>query len=198
MLHPVVPLLTWLIFAIGLQWLALSWLIVVAGASFVLACLTAAERTANLLRRSRWLLLSLVVLYGFATPGEYLPGIPGDIGMSWDGLHHGAVQLGRLLAMLTSLAVLHQAVGTHGLLAGLHSLLKPFPWRAVTVLRLMLVLDYVERKQQIGWREWLAPQIPNHETLPDRLTLTVPHFRWIDVIVLLFIATLLPIAVFWA
>lgn len=180
MLHPAASLLTWLVFAISLQWFRLAWLAGVAVACLLLAILFAGERAINLLRRSRWLILSLVVLYLFATPGEYLPGMLGDIGLTFEGLHQGAGQLGRLLTMLSSLALLHQAIGTPGLLAGCHFLLRSFPGGETTVVRLMLVLEHVEQKQAIGWRKWLGPVAPELATPADRITLSMPRFRWID------------------
>lgn len=155
MWHPVSLLLAWLAFALVLQWLPAHLMIGVAAASLVLALSLAFERSRNLLRRSRWLLLSLVVLFLFMTPGEYLPGIGGDLGLTYEGLWDAGEHLGRLLALLASLALLHEKIGTSGLLAGLYCLLGPFAWREATVVRLMLVLEYVEQKQPVGWREWL-------------------------------------------
>lgn len=194
--HPATLLLTWLGFAVSLQWFAVSWLIGVAAACAFLAFLTATERSVNLLHRSRWLFLSLTLLYFFATPGEYLPGILGDIGMTYEGLNQAAEQVGRLLAMLASLAILHQAVGTQGLLAGFHCLLKPFPGREATVVRLMLVLDHVEQKHRIGWREWLMPHVRSHDAAPDRLALAMPRFRWVDGAMLLCALGMLWVAIF--
>lgn len=185
MLHPASLLLIWLGFALGLQWLPVSWLIVLAMACVIVALAMATERSFNLLRRSRWLLLSLAVLYLFATPGEYLPGILGDIGLTYEGLRQGGEQIGRLLAMLASLAVLHQTVGTQGLLTGFHCLLKPFPWREATVVRLMLVLEYAEQKSQVRWREWLLPSMQTDGALPDSLVLSMPRFRWADGVLML-------------
>jgi hypothetical protein len=180
MLHPASLLFVWLGFALGLQWLPVAWLIVLAMACVIVAFALATERSFNLLRRSRWLLLSLAVLYLFATPGEYLSGILGDIGLTYEGLNQGGVQIGRLLAMLASLAVLHQTVGTQGLLTGFHCLLKPFPWREATVVRLMLVLEYAEQKSHVRWREWLLPSRQTDGALPDSLVLSMPRFRWVD------------------
>lgn len=185
MLHPAALLLTWFGFALGLQWLPVSWLIVIALMCVVVALTLASERSLNLLQRSRWLLISLAVLYFFATPGAYLPGIFGDIGLTYEGLLQGGEQIGRLLAMLTSLALLHQTIGTQGLLTGLYCLLKPFPWREVTVVRLMLVLEHVEQKRHIQWREWLMPSEQISVQLPETLLLTVPRFRWFDAALLL-------------
>jgi hypothetical protein len=165
--HPASLLVVWLGFALGLQWLPVSWLLAVAFASVVATACIATERGIGLLRRSRWLLLSLLILYLFVTPGERLPGYWGDIGLTYEGLWQGGEQIARLLAMLASLALLHQAVGTRGLVAGIYWLLRPLPWRELTVVRLMLVLEFVEQKKQIRWRDWLSPEPCSEGTVPQ-------------------------------
>lgn len=183
MWHPASLLLTWLSFALILQWAHFPLLVALALTSVLLAGRFAYERSRTLLWRSRWLLLSLGILFFFATPGEYLPGIWGSMGLTYEGMQHGSEQLSRLLAMLASLALLHQRLGTQGLLAGFYWLLRPFAWRVTTVVRLMLVLEFVEQKRQIGWREWLVPQSglePGIDTLvPDYFNLSMPplHMR---------------------
>jgi energy-coupling factor transport system permease protein len=158
MWHPASLLLTWLGFAMVLQWVSLPWLLSLALASLGFSLVGAFERSSNLIGRSRWLLLSLLVLFLFVTPGEFLPGVWGSLGLTYEGLRLGGEQLARLLAMLSSLALLHQHLGTQGLLAGFHWLLAPFPWRRATVVRLLLVLEFVEQKRTPGWREWLSPE----------------------------------------
>lgn len=173
MWHPASLLLTWLGFALVLQWLSLPWLMFLSLASVGLSLWSAFERSRNLFRRSRWLLLSLLVLFVFVTPGEFLPGVWGRLGLTYEGLRQAAEQLGRLLAMLSSLALLHQHLGTQGLLSGFHWLLAPFPWRRATVVRLLLVLDFVEQKRRLGWREWLLPE-GEQAASPEVFVLAVP------------------------
>lgn len=185
MLHPVTLLITWFAFALGLQLMPVAWLIPVSLNCLVVAAVVAAERTFNLLRRSRWLFLSLAVLYFLATPGEYVAGFIGDMGVTYEGLHLGGEQVARLLAMLTSLALLHQIVGTSGLLGGFHWLLRPFPWREATVVRLLLVLEHVEQKHPVRWREWLMPHGQAEGGQSETLTLTLPGFRWRDKLILM-------------
>lgn len=180
MFHPASLLLAWLAFALGLQWLNVFWLIAVAAICVILALVLALRHTRALLRRSRWLLLSLVILYSFATPGEYLPGLGGTLGLTQEGIREGAEQVGRLLAMLASLALLHQRLGTPGLLTALYWLSRPLVGRDKTVVRLMLVLETVERQREISWREWLAPADPETSGLPVRLTLSMPPFHAAD------------------
>lgn len=188
MFHPATLLLAWLVFALGLQWLGVFWLIAVAAICVTLALALAPKRTRALLWRSRWLLLSLAILYFFATPGEYLPGLAGTLGLTYEGARLGAEQMGRLLAMLASLALLHRQLGTSGVLAGLHCLLQPFAWCEKTVVRLMLVLETVERRRAIPWREWLTPAAHEEAELPARLTLSMPRFHAADVGLLLLLA----------
>lgn len=183
MWHPAALLLSWLGFALILQWAKLPLLLALALASILLATRFAPERTRILLWRSRWLLLSLGILFFFATPGEYLSGIGGSMGLTHEGVRHGSEQLSRLLAMLASLALLHQRVGTQGLLAGFYWLLGLLglrAWRKATVVRLMLVLEFVEQKRQIGWREWLAVEENLETTAPDCFSLTLPPFHLRD------------------
>lgn len=185
MLHPVTLLISWFAFALGLQWMPIAWLIPVSLSCLVIATVVAVERTVNLLRRSRWLFLSLAVLYFLATPGEYVPGFIGDVGVTYEGLHLGSEQIARLLAMLTSLAFLHQVVGTSGLLSGFHWLMRPFPWREATVVRLMLVLEHVEQKRPVRWREWLMPGGRGEGPQPEALTLPLSGFHWRDRLILM-------------
>lgn len=174
MWHPASLLLTWLGFALILQRAPLPLLMILALVSILMAARFALARSRILFWRSRWLLLSLSIFFFFATPGEYLPGIGGGMGLTYEGVRQGCEQLSRLLAMLASLALLHQRVGTPGLLTGFYWLPGPFAWRKTTVVRLMLVLEFVEQQRQIGWREWLAPEPAIDTATPDCFTLSMP------------------------
>lgn len=154
--HPAALLLAWIGFALSLQWAGLAAVLAAAFLSLATALYFAPIRCRNLLYRSRWLLLSLAILFVFFTPGEYIDGVAGRIGITREGLVLGGEHLSRLLALLASLALLHEHLGTQGLLAGFYVLLSPLPWREVTVVRLMLVLEDVERRPAGGWREWLS------------------------------------------
>ncbi len=190
MFHPASLLLSWFGLALTLQWLALEWLLPIACGFSLAAVVIAPERSLNLLKRSRWLLVSLAVLYFLMTPGEFVPGVAGAIGITYEGLRQGGKQIALLLAMLASLALLHRMVGTTGLLAGSHWLLSPFPWREATVVRLMLVLEYLEQGRHAYWREWLTPNPENETTLPDKFVLGKPQFQLPDCALLLFVTGL--------
>lgn len=180
MWHPASLLLFWIGFALLMQWLPFAWLAGLAAFSLLLAARFASRRSKVLLWRSRWLLLSLGGIFLFFTPGEFLPGLAGTLGLTFEGMEQAAVQLGRLLAMLASLALLHEQVGTQGLLGGLYWLMGPVPWRKTTVVRLMLVLECVEQKQSVSWREWLVPGAANGD-MPEQYRLDLPKLQSRDV-----------------
>jgi hypothetical protein len=159
MFHPASLLLTWAGVALGLQWSHWIWLLPLLIITSLLAFRLAARRSRQLLWRTRWLLISLLLLFLFATPGEFLPGLAGQLGVTREGLVQGGEQIWRLLIMLLSLALLHEHLGNQGLMTGLYWLLQPFAWRDVTVVRLMLVLEYVEQKSSVSlWRNWFADE----------------------------------------
>lgn len=180
MLHPATFLVFWICFALILQVATLSLLAGLVAVSFLLAATLAPTRGMRLLRRSRWLLLSIGVLFLFFSPGEYLPGLAGRMGLTYEGVTHAGEQIGRLLAILLSLALLHEGIGTPGLLAGLYKLLGPFSWRETTVVRLMLVLEFVEDKRVTGWREWLSEGAHADSAERNHFALVMPHLRRLD------------------
>jgi hypothetical protein len=78
-----------------------------------------------LLRRTRVLLLALLLMYGFATPGApLLPDWP--LSPSVQGLEQGGLQAWRLLLVLGSLAIVLTHLGPSRLLAGIYALALPF------------------------------------------------------------------------
>lgn len=157
MVHPAALLVLWVGFAFALQWATFVLAVAVGAVCLAVALVFASRRSRNLLRRSRWLLLSLFVLLLFFTPGEYLPGIAGQAGITHEGLSSTGTHLGRLIAMLASLALLHERIGMQGLLAGFYWVLGGLGVRDATVVRLMLVLEQVERQEKTDWRNWLTP-----------------------------------------
>jgi hypothetical protein len=183
--HPATLLSLWGGFAILTQSLGLLWLGWIALAAVPLCLIYAGKRALLLLRRARWLLLSIVLLFLFGTPGERLPGTIGAIGATYDGLTAATEQLLRLVLLLVTLAWLHLSVGSSGLVRGLHWLLSPLAawgdYRERIVVRLLLVLENVENDLRVSWQHWLLPAPENG---PDHMTLTVAPVRWPDWLVL--------------
>jgi energy-coupling factor transporter transmembrane protein EcfT len=177
-LHPASLLLAWVVAVIALQQLSLSGLALAAAVIVPCVTLLALARARHLLRRSRWLLFSLALLFAFGTPGRLIPPIPW---LTLDGLELAIEHVLRLSLLLLLLALLLQRLELDRLMSGLFLLLAPFVLlgfdRSKAVARLMLVLDYVQSGHGKAWRDWLAP---SSTEAPSPLTLTLTPIRGAD------------------
>jgi hypothetical protein len=120
----------------------------------------APKRLGLLMKRARWLVASIALLFALATPGVYLLPSLGSFGPTLEGVCLGFEHLLRLFFVLATLALLLQMTGVEGLIAGLHGLMRPLSWlgldRGRVAMRLMLVMHYVEQSPpRRHWREWL-------------------------------------------
>ena len=160
--HPAVRLLLWVglvVFGQGLE----SWRL--AGSSLVVLLIAAAlagTHLRRLMRRARFLLLTIALLFACGTPGEALLPLLGAASPTPEGLQMAAQQCARLALVLGMLALLFQYTSSSQLVAGVFGLLRPFSAlpRERVALRLLLVLQYAEEQKGEGrlrsWREWLA------------------------------------------
>lgn len=131
------------------------------GVSLYFACLAlaltalilAASDLRLLVRRSRWLLLTVLLMFGWLTPGTPLAGIPGA---TQEGLLLAADYIARLFIALATLALLLRALTPAELVVGLRALLTasalPGPSRDRIAVRLALTLQEVEASRT-GQRE---------------------------------------------
>lgn len=134
-----------------------------SGVGLALAALIlAAPHLRRLLRRSRWLLLTMLVMFGWLTPGTPLAYIPGA---SEEGLLFAAENLARLLIALSVVALLLKALAPAELVAGMRSALAPLALlkmpRDRIAVRLALTLNEVEASRAGGSGE------------PERVTSTL-------------------------
>lgn len=162
-LHPASLILIWLAFAFCIPWLQPAELSAIVFL-FSLLLLRHSAQYLKLLRRSRWLLISLILVYAFVTPGAAAVAVLGAYSPSSEGLLSGGLQALRLLALLATLALLLATTSRDRILAGLYFLLKPFALIGVDVdrvaARIWLTLYYVEQagpRRSGEWRErWQA------------------------------------------
>ena len=136
-----------------------------------------------LVRRSRWLMLSIVLLFSFSTPGQHLSGWPGSLGVTLEGLAQAWEHVARLVLLLVTLAIVHEWLGTAGLMTSLYWWLGPLSrWKNLReriVVRLMLVLEHAETKVARSWKEWLQIDV---EQGPSELSLEVPRLGRLDLL----------------
>jgi energy-coupling factor transporter transmembrane protein EcfT len=205
--HPATRILLWLAYALALQHAEGGDLLpLLAVACCGLLPPGAWARWRRTVWRLRWLLLSLCLVFAFATPGEPLWGV--DMAPTYQGLLAGAVHGARLLALLAAVTWLAVRTPAADLMSGLYVLLSPLrhlglpPERAV--VRLLLTLEYVDAlPERRGWRGFIEaaemPQeAPERAAAIDWMSLARPAWSWLDSLLLLTVALLLLAwGVFW-
>lgn len=172
--HPATFLVGWISLVLLVQSFSLTGVSLLAILVLIVAWAVAPARTLLLIRRTRWLLFSIFLLFAFGTPGERLEGAFGELGITHEGLLLATEHAVRLVLTLASLAAVHQRLGTDGLMAGLYWMLAPLaPLRSLRdriVVRLMLVIEYVELPGERSWRTWLSG---DERSGPDVLPLSI-------------------------
>jgi energy-coupling factor transporter transmembrane protein EcfT len=167
-LHPTTRLLLWLLFLVAVQLLS-GYPLAVVILLMPLCGKAVLKRGWQLLRRARWLLLSLFVILAWGSAGE--PLWDSDLAPTQEGLNEALIHLGRLLLVLMAVAALLEKMSLPDLFAASHTLFKPLrrlrldPDRGI--VRLMLVLRYVEKlPRPRDWRSLLeVPETTVNETI---------------------------------
>lgn len=144
-LHPATRLVVWLVLLVAVQSLSGMALAVVCLITPVLG-MRVMRRGGRLIWRARWLLLSLLAVFAWGTPGEAL------WSSAWAPTHEGFLEaikhLGRMFLVLIFVAAFLEFMPLADLLSATHALLLPFRRCGMDstrgVVRLMLVLRYVE------------------------------------------------------
>jgi len=195
-LHPGSRILIYVLSALavpGLNYFLLLGLTLAVGT----ACIGRLKQVWTLLRRARWLLLLMVITYGYSLPGEALFPALTYYAPTREGMLQGLIQAWRLGLLLLLLDVLVLRISSADLLTGLHSIMRPFTAFGVDreriSVRLALTMAAMERPR--GWagmRELLAGQVPE-QAAPSTYLLNVRPYRLMDWAVL----GLLSLGVVW-
>jgi hypothetical protein len=163
--------------------LAINALLVVAGFVFLGALLVSTRKFMQLLRRTRWIMLSLLLVYAYTTPGQPVLGMLGIFSPSREGLGDGVLQLTRLMVVLAGLAILLERLHRQQLIGGLYSLLAPLQLlglsRERVAIRLALTLHYAEVamvRESRTWRDNLRSLFEPHEEGAGQMELTLYRF----------------------
>lgn len=182
MFHPAACLVTWALFAVAVQAFGALALAVASGL-LIVAGYRAARQAVRLIRRAKWLLLSLWLILAYGTPGDLWRG------MHWaptiEGLELANLHVWRLLLLLASLAWLLRALPHERFMAGLWVLLCPMRGLGATpertVARLALVFDYLEHAPPRGsWRNFL--DVPDDSgRLIEAVSIDLPIWRARDI-----------------
>lgn len=153
----------------------------------VLMFLTGLSRCWTLVRRTRVLLLVLVLLYAFTTPGVPILENWETFSPSYEGLQAGGLQAWRLLLMIAALATLLAYLPRQRLLTGIYVLLLPLKPLGLPVerfaVRLWLTLHYAEehpKAEGLNARWQSALELPAH--IQASIKLGIPNFTAHDAI----------------
>jgi energy-coupling factor transporter transmembrane protein EcfT len=196
--HPAVQILLWLCLALLAQNLHGAALLLLGGGMVALALALDATRLFTLLRRSRWIFLSLLLIYAYAMPDDPWFAQLGAFSPGRAGVLDGLVQMGRLIIMLSGLSVVLTLLTTAQLIAGLYSLLYPLRYLGVSreriAVRLALTLRYAESAMldsaSDGLRSLAQLNLPV-QAMPDNVELHLAPLAVRDWLLLLATALLM-------
>jgi energy-coupling factor transporter transmembrane protein EcfT len=142
-----------------------------------------ASRFILLLRRTRWVLFSVFMIYAYATPGDALWPHLGVLSPVAAGVEDGLVQLLRLLVVLSGLSLLLSLMSQTQMISGLYSLFRPLRYFGVpserAVVRLALTLDYAEsalRDTADNWRGRVEQMLLPVQAVPGYIELHITPF----------------------
>lgn len=190
--HPTVQIIVWIMLALLVQRLQQFALLLTCVALILLALKLCAVQMLSLIKRTRWILVVLLIIYAYTTPGGAVLSQFGIWSPTWEGLSDGATQLGRLLSVLAGLAILLTLLSQSRLISGLYSLTYPLRWFGLSrerfAVRLALTLENAEsamRDTASDWRLTIGDALQPNGSGTSHIELDVQAFGLIDVLVLL-------------
>ena len=156
--HPATQILAWCLMVAAMQVLATDALLFATALVLLCALLFSGRKFIQLVRRTRWVMFSLLLVYAYSTPGAPLLDTLGMFSPSREGLTDGVLQLARLLNALAGLAILLDHLHRQQLIAGLYTLFIPLQWLGLSrvrfAVRLALTLQYAEVAMLRGKGSW--------------------------------------------
>lgn len=185
-MHSGLLIVLWLIGVAALQVLGYEALLLAVGICAVAAFSYAPRRSWRLLKRVRFILIAIAVLFGGFTPGEAVfAGWP-RVSPSREGIELAIEHGGRVLAVVFCVAMLMEHLPPARLVGAIHGLLRPFerlgfPADRVAV-RILLVLRLVDADVPHSWKAWIKD---DSNDLHGPIEVVRERFRMIDAAVAL-------------
>jgi energy-coupling factor transporter transmembrane protein EcfT len=202
-MHVLLKFLSLLVLALMLSLVSLPQLFVMFISLNLVALLNNAKAYLRMLRRIRWLLLVLLVIYAFSTPGEYIKNWPVNFSPSYEGVRAGLMQAMKIATMLAGLSLLLTTSTKEILIGGIYQILKPLELLKIDTkkfaVRIWLTMHYVETQDNQAKSKLTPLQIlesiglhePNMEHGVNEVILQVSAFTRLD-----YFLILLTIAIF--
>lgn len=189
--HPAAQILAWALLALLAQQLQPKTLLALNVILLALAVRLCARQLLSLLRRTRWILLSLLLIYAYTTPGGAVWAQFGNLSPTYEGVVDGLMQLGRLLSVLSGLAILLVLLSQAQLISGIYTLAYPLRWfglsRERIAVRLALTLQYAEsamRNTAKNWRSTISSALEPSTEDVQHIEIQLQPFGVVDVLVL--------------
>jgi hypothetical protein len=189
--HPAAVLLLWVFLAVALQSLHLPAMLVTGVVLVAVALAVSFSRFYTLLRRTRWVMLSLLAIYGYVTPGEAIWAAAGTFSPTLQGLGDGVVQLSRLVFALAGLSIVLSLLDTRALMGGIYTLARPLQLvglsRERIAVRLALTLNYAETamlETAADWRSAMARMLAPPPEEQHVVDVPAIPFRLADVLLI--------------
>jgi len=190
--NPAVQIFIWVSLALLVQRLQSLPLLVLSTILLALALRLCAVQLLRLLRRTRWILFSLLLIYAYTTAGVSLWPQFGILSPTREGMLDGLVQLGRLLGVLSGLAILLELLPQEQLISGLFTLAYPLRWfglsRERIAVRLALTLEYAESAMSDtakDWRSTIGTALQSSVTGTSHIELRLQAFGIVDALLLI-------------
>jgi len=154
-LHPVIRIVTLLVFISGISLAYPILLFTGAVLLGILFAMTGFPGTGGLLRmifRLRWLLLAILIVYGWWTPGDKLLPFAESLSPSVQGMEYGLLRITVLVLIVCAVHLLVQTTGTSRLMSALMVLTRPIMSRELRerfAVRLLLTVEAVGQTREM-------------------------------------------------
>mgnify|MGYP005749098435 CR=1 FL=1 len=180
-MHSGLQLFLWLALVAGLQFLGLLPLTVALAVSAVLGFMFAPQRSVRLVRRVRFIVIAIVILFAGFTPGEAVLVDWPRLSPSREGLWLAYEHAARVIVVVLLVSLLLERLPPQRLVGAIHALMRPFgrigfPADRVAV-RTLLVLRFVEAEKPPKWHEWISD---DSKDLHESIEVGREPFRWVD------------------
>jgi energy-coupling factor transport system permease protein len=172
-LHPSLRISALVLMVVLLPSLKLNHLLFLGATLVVMLLYFRISRFFVMIRRMRWLFLSIFLIYAYTTPGQYLIGFPLEVAPTSEGLHAGLLQVSRIALVIAGVVVLMATSTREVLMVGIYSIIKPLSLIGISperfTARLYLTLQYIEtsefksKNEKSAWQQMLKLNFYSHE-----------------------------------
>lgn len=158
-MHPALQIYIWTLLVLATQILQEKTLILLAVVAILTSLRIDSARLMTLLRRTRWIFFSILLIYAYTGSGDVVWPQWGALSPVSEGVIQGLFQLLRLFTVLAGLSILLALLPQAQLMEGLYFLAAPLKFLGLSrerfAVRLALTLRYAENEVRYSADNWL-------------------------------------------